>query len=54
MTGFDATGTYVSLIFSSLIRIRNKFQQNFNNTSELENNYVGLCQDEWSVRPVYP
>jgi hypothetical protein len=50
---FDATGTYRFSTFTFFNQNSvTSFQQNFNTTSELTNNYLGVFfQDEWRVRP---
>jgi len=50
---FDATGTYrFSNFFFFNTNSVTSFQQNFNTTSELTNNYFGtFFQDEWRIRP---
>ncbi|MDQ3043354.1 MAG: TonB-dependent receptor, partial [Acidobacteriota bacterium] len=50
---FDATGTFrFSNFFFFNTNSVTSFQQNFNTTSELTNNYFGaFFQDEWRVRP---
>ncbi len=50
---FDATGTYrfSTFVFFNQNSVTS-FQQNFNTTSELTNNYFGtFFQDEWRIRP---
>jgi hypothetical protein len=50
---FDATGTYrySSFVFFNVNSV-SSFQQNFNNTSEVQNTYYGVFgQDDWRVRP---
>ena len=50
---FDVTGTYrFSNFFFFNTNSVTSFQQNFNNQSQITNNYTGIFfQDEWRVRP---
>ena len=50
---FDATGTYTFSNFGFFVQNSvSRYQQNFNNTSEVKNNYTGVFfQDDWRLRP---
>ncbi len=50
---FDVTGTYTfsNFVFFSQNSV-SRVQQNFNNTSEIQNTYMGFfVQDDWRLRP---
>jgi hypothetical protein len=49
---FDVTGTYTFSNFGFFVQNSvSRYQQNFNNTSEIKNHYTGLfIQDDWRLR----